>query len=190
MKMKLLLLFALLCVKGYAQEIQPDAVMSEAYWKLWNPEVQAKIDRDIEQNRKADAVCKLGTVPVGTEVKVEQLSHDFIFGAHIFNYNQLGTRERNEKYKELYGTLFNSATISFYWKKFEMQPNRPRLREEYWDTEAYWNGVEEPKKEPHWRRPSSDQVVRFCESKGIRLHGHTLIWGNRRWQHPEWLFEK
>ncbi len=165
-------------------------VMSEAYWKLWNPEVQSRIDRDIEQNRKADALCILKGVPKGTEVKVEQLSHDFIFGAHIFNFNQLGTKERNQKYKDLYGTLFNSATIAFYWKKFEMQPNRPRFREEYWDTEEYWNNVKEPKEEPHWRRPSTDQVVAFCESKGIRLHGHTLIWGNRKWQHPEWIFDQ
>ena len=164
-------------------------VMSEAYWKLWNSEVQTKIDNDIEKYRKADAILSLKGLPAGTAIKVEQISHDFIFGAHIFNFNQLGTTERNQKYKDLYGTLFNSATIAFYWKKFEMQPNRPRFKEEYWDTEAYWNGVEKPKEEPHWRRPSSDQVVAFCKSKGIRLHGHTMIWGNRKWQHPEWLFE-
>lgn len=171
----------------YAQE---EDMMSEAYRKLWNPEVQAKIDRDIDQNRKADAVLELKNLPKGADVKVEQISHDFIFGAHIFNFNQLGTTERNQKYKDLFGTLFNSATIAFYWKKFEMQPNRPRFKEEYWDTEAYWNGVKEPKKEPHWRRPASDPVVEFCESKGIRMHGHNMIWGNRNWQHPEWLFEQ
>jgi len=169
--------------------IMESGVMSEAYWKLWNPEVQARIDRDIDQNRKADAVLHLRDLPEGTEVKVEQISHDFIFGAHIFNFNQLGTTGRNQRYKDLFGTLFNSATIAFYWKTFEMQPNRPRFREEYWDTEAYWNSVPEPKKEPHWRRPAPDPVVEFCESKGIRLHGHTMIWGNRHWQHPEWLFD-
>ena len=66
-----------------------DAVMSEAYWKIWNPEVQAKIDADIEAHRKADAAWTL-QVKDGTEVKVEQVSHAFIFGAHIFNFNQLG----------------------------------------------------------------------------------------------------
>ena len=116
--------------KRLKAEQEENKVMSEAYWKLWNPEVQAKIDRDIDQNRKADAVFQLKGMPKGTEVKVEQLSHDFIFGAHIFNFNQLGTKERNQKYKDLYGTLFNSATIAFYWKKFEMQPNRLRFREE------------------------------------------------------------
>ncbi|MDD4017164.1 MAG: endo-1,4-beta-xylanase [Kiritimatiellae bacterium] len=181
-------LMGLMGLAAYGAE--PAGVMSEAYWKLWNPDVQARIDRDIEQNRKADAALKLAGVPAGTEVKVEQLSHDFVFGAHIFNFNQLGTAERNRKYKELYGTLFNSATIAFYWKKFEPEPGKPRFKEAEQDTEAYWNSVKEPKKEPHWRRPASDPVVAFCESKGIRLHGHTMIWGNRTWQHPEWIFER
>lgn len=167
-----------------------EKIMSEAYWNLWNPKVQAQIDKDIDANRKADAVLKLNDVQTGSEINVEQVSHDFIFGAHIFNYNQLGSIDRNTKYKELYGTIFNSATIAYYWKKFEMQPNRPRFYEEYWDTEAYWNNVKDPKNEPHWRRPSADQIVEFCKSKGIRLHGHTIIWGNRHWQHPEWLVDE
>ncbi len=165
-------------------------VMSEAYWKLWNPDVQARIDRDIEQNRKADGTFKLEGVPAGAEVRAEQVTHAFIFGAHIFNFNQLGTPERNQKYKDLYGTLFNSATIAFYWKKFEMEPGKPRFEEAEWDTEAYWNKAKGPQNEPHWRRPAADQIVAFCESKGIRLHGHTMIWGNRRWHHPEWVYER
>ena len=170
--------------------VEKSAVMSEAYWKIWNPEVQGKIDSDIEQNRKANATLELAGVPAGTDVKIEQLSHDFIFGAHIFNFHQLGTPERNRAYEALYGTLFNSATIAFYWKKFEMEPGKPRFLEDDWDTEAYWNRAKDPKNEPHWRRPSAEQVVAFCEGKGIRLHGHTMIWGNRKWQHPEWVFEK
>ncbi len=31
------------------------AAMSSEYWKLWNDDVQAKIDNDIETNRKANA---------------------------------------------------------------------------------------------------------------------------------------
>ena len=185
-----------LCLASFGQNAFPkyqkedkDHIMSEAYWKLWNPQVQAKIDADIEANRKADAVIELD-VPAGTEVTVEQVSHEFIFGAHIFNFNQLGTHERNERYKELYGTLFNSATIAFYWKTFEMEPDRLRFVTEYWDTEDFWNNCKDPKNQPHWRRPSTDQVVDFCESKGIRLHGHTIIWGNRTWQHPHWIIEK
>jgi len=169
---------------------EKDTVMSAAYWKLWNSKVQAKIDRDIEENRKADAVLHLKGLPPGTAITVKQVSHDFRFGAHIFNFNQLGSNELNAKYKELYGTLFNSATIPFYWKDFEMEPNRPRFREEYWDTEEYWNQVKEPKKEPHWRRPATDPIVEFCKSKNIHTHGHTIVWGNGRNHIPEWLFNQ
>lgn len=163
--------------------------MSESYWKIWNPQVQSRIDKDIENNRKADGELVLTDIAPGSEVRIEQLSHDFVFGAHIFNFNQLGKKEYNDRYKSVYGTLFNSATVAFYWGKFEMQPNRPRFVEEYWDTEEYWNNVKDPINEPHWRRPSPEPVIKFCESKGIRMHGHPLIWGSRRWHHPNWLVD-
>ncbi|MGI6572635.1 MAG: endo-1,4-beta-xylanase [Fermentimonas sp.] len=167
-----------------------EKIMSEAYWEIWNPEVQKKIDQDIEKHRKADVELTLTDYAPGTEVKIEQISHDFIFGAHIFNYNQLGKTEYNDRYKALYGTLFNSATVAFYWKTFEMEPDRPRFSEEYWDTEEYWNQVIEPELEPHWRRPATDPVVEFCESKKIRMHGHPIIWSAPEWHHPEWIFKQ
>lgn len=165
-------------------------VMSPAYWELWNPEVLAKIDQDIEKYRKADAVLNLEAVSEGTVVEVEQLCHDFVFGANIFNFNQLGSQAYNRKYKAVFGELFNSATIPFYWKNFELEANHPRFREEYRDTEEYWNKVEAPKLEPHWRRPATDPIVVFCEENGIRRHGHPMIWGIRTWHHPEWIFEQ
>lgn len=165
-------------------------VMNEAYWKLWNPEVQSKIDKDIDKFRKANAVVHIQDVAENSPIRVEQISHDFIFGSSVFNFDQLGTAERNKRYKELFGDLFNSATIPFYWKKFEMEPGRPRFKGEYWDTEKFWNSVEDPKVQPHWRRPAPDPIIEYYTGKGVRLHGHTLTWGNQRWQHPEWLYER
>lgn len=169
---------------------EQNRVMSPGYWERWNSEVQTKIDRDIEANRKADGFFKPGDVPAGAEVKVEQIKSEFIFGAHIFNYDQLGSDACNEAYKELYGTLFNSATIAFYWKQFELEEDKPRFRAEYRDSADFWNKCTDPKHQPHWRRPATDPVVEFCLNKGIRLHGHTLVWGNNRWQIPEWLMAK
>lgn len=163
--------------------------MTEGYWKLWNADVQSKIDRDIEKFRKANAEVNISNAEQGTIVHVEQISHDFVFGAHIFNYDQLGTHERNKRYKRLFGDLFNSATIAFYWKKFELENNRPRFKEEYWDSEEFWNNIKDPKSQPHWRRPSPEAVIDYCESVGVRMHGHPLIWGNRKWHHPEWLID-
>ena len=164
--------------------------MCEGYWKRWNDEVQTRIDKDIEANRKADAAIQLDKLAANTDVKVEQLSHDFIFGAHLFNFNQLGSDECNQKHQDLFGTLFNSGTIAFYWKKLELEEGKPRFAGEYRDTAEYWNTVTDPKNEPHWRRPATDPVVEFCERKGIRLHGHTLVWGNVKWHTPEWLMRK
>src|SRR5574344_1250565 len=64
-------------------------IMSQKYWDVWNADVQKKIDADIDANRKADAVVNVGQVKEGSEAAVEQMSHDFIFGAHIFNFDQL-----------------------------------------------------------------------------------------------------
>lgn len=165
------------------------SAMKEGYWKLWNDDVQKQIDQNIDKNRKANAVVQISNAASGTNVHVEQISHDFIFGAHIFNYDQLGTEERNKRYKNLFGDLFNSATIAFYWKKFEMQHDRPRFKEEYWDSEDFWNNSKDPKSQPHWRRPSPEAVIEFCERAGVRMHGHPIIWGNRKWHHPEWLID-
>lgn len=164
-------------------------VMSLKYWDHWNPEVQARIDNDIEQNRKADAEITLPDFAKKSKVKIELISHDFKFGAHIFNFNQLGKKEYNDRYKKLYGTLFNQATIPFYWKEFEPEQGKPRFATEYRDTEEFWNKCTDPYDQPHWRRPSTDQLVAFCKEKGIRIHGHVLTWGSRRWQHPEWLLD-
>ena len=156
-----------------------NGVMSPKYWELWNDDIQKKIDADIEKYRKADACVQVGKIKDGTQVSVEQISHDFKFGAHIFNYNQLGDKTLNAKYKSLYGTLFNSATVAFYWNKFEIQANRPRFKSEYWDSQEYWENSENPKAEFHWRRPPTDEVIDYCKSRGVRVHGHAIVWGSR-----------
>lgn len=163
--------------------------MSCAYRDLWNDDLQAEIDENIEKNRKADGVFSPG-VPAGTRVKAEQLRHEFIFGAHIFNFNQLGTDERNEKYKALYGTLFNSATTAFYWQPFEPEQGRMRFETTELDTADFWNSCKDPKLQFHWRRPSTDQIVDFCEEKHIRCHGHPLVWGNSTWHYPRWILNR
>ena len=147
-------------------------VMSDAYLKFWNPEVQAKIDQDINQNRKADAVCHLIGVKKGTEVKIEQIEHQFLFGGNIFLFGDLGSPEKNKKYADTYGDLFNAATIAFYWKTLEQQQGKPR----YAAGSSY-----------EYRRPATDPVVAYCQSRGINMNGHAIIYGMRTWGHPEWM---
>jgi len=146
--------------------------MSDAYLKFWSPEVQSRIDREIDQNRKADAVCYLKDVPEGTEVKVEQISHRFLFGGNIFLFGDLKTPEKNKKYEETFGTLFNAATVPFYWKTLEPEKGKPR-----YEAESPYE----------YRRPATDPVIEFCALKGINMNGHAIIYGMRKWGHPEWM---
>ena len=188
-------IFAVVAVSSQAQMQFPRShaedtkgYMSEAYWKIWNAEEQARIDADIEKYRKADGELVIENLGRKRDVKIEQVEHEFIFGAHIFNFNQLGKKEYNDRYKELYGTLFNRATVPFYWKELELEQGKPRFATEQRDPEEFWNNCKDPYDQPHWRRPSTDQLVEFCEQKGIQMHGHVLVWGNRKFQRPSWYF--
>lgn len=185
--MKPLMIAAVLPALAFAG---PDrSLMSEAYWTIWNDAEQARIDSDIEKNRKADGVFDVGA-PDGARVRVEQLTHAFRFGAHIFNFNQLGRTEYNDAYKASYGAggLFNQATVSFYWIDHEPTPGAFRFGGDYSDSERYWNSLsrEEALRERYWRRPAPGPVIDFLKSKDVAIHGHILIWGNAK---PYWIYD-
>lgn len=163
------------------------SIMSDGYWSIWNDEEQDRIDQDIETYRKADAVFKTGKIKIGTTVKVEQVSSEFIFGASAFNWNQLGSKKANARYRDLFGTLFNRATIPFYWSSFERKPGLSRFEETMIDTEYWWTWkCKAPNYQPHWRRPCTDPIVEWCNSHGVHVHGHPLVWGNRK-TYPLWM---
>ena len=169
------------------------AAMSDAYWAVWNAEEQAKIDADIERNRKADftVTAGLGTgLPAGAVVEVEQLDHDFRFGAHIFNFDQLGDDEQNAAYKASYGAggLFNQATVPFYWSTYEPVPGRRRAGGDYEDTAEFWSALGSDRAVQHrfWRRPSPGPVIDFLKAKDVKIHGHVLVWGSAK---PYWIYD-
>ena len=157
---------SLMAVSASAQGV------SDKYRAIWGDSVQMSIDRQIEKNRKADAVIRLKDAAVGTEVKVEQTSHEFIFGSNIFLYGQLDSPEKNRAYEATFGELFNSATLPFYWKTLEPVKGQPR----YAADSPY-----------EYRRPATDPIVDFCEQKGLHMKGHAMIYGIRSWGHPTWM---
>ncbi|MDO4585258.1 MAG: endo-1,4-beta-xylanase [Planctomycetia bacterium] len=167
----LFLAFWSLAFSAFAMEL-PREVMSEKYWAFWNDDVQKKIDADIEKNRKADAVLTLSNVRKNSKIDVQQISHDFQFGSNIFLFGQLGSEEKNKAYEAAFGELFNAATVAFYWKTLEPEPGKIRFAAD---------------SEYSYRRPPTDPVVAFCESRGLNIHGHAIIYGIRRWGHPEWM---
>lgn len=162
----------LLIIPSFLFAQQKEDVMSEAYRRIWNDTVQSQIDRNIELYRKADAVLTLNDIKPGSEVGIEQISHTFLFGSNIFLFGQFDTPEKNKRYEDAFGELFNAATIPFYWKTLEPVKGKPR----YEKGSSY-----------EYRRPPTDPVVEFCESKGINMNGHAIIYGMRRWGHPEWM---
>jgi len=149
-------------------------VMSKAYRDIWNAEVQAQMDRDIERYRKADATVELHGAKPGTNVQIEQISHSFLFGGNIFLFGDFKTPEQNRQYENTFGDLFNAATVPFYWKTLEPIQGNPRFEA----GSAY-----------EYRRPPPDPVVEFCMSKNINMNGHAIIYGSRQWGHPEWMPE-
>ena len=156
-----------------AMALAEEVPVSEKYQKIWNdPAVEKRIADGIRSNRMAEATLRLNSIKAGTEITVEQASHAFLFGGNIFLFGDLKTPEKNKRYQDTFGTLFNAATVAFYWKTLEKEQGKPRFTED----SSY-----------EYRRPPTDPVVSFCESRGINMNGHAIIYGMRRWGHPEWM---
>ncbi|MDD4869815.1 MAG: endo-1,4-beta-xylanase [Kiritimatiellae bacterium] len=149
--------------------------VSAGYLKFWDePAVQTRITEDIRSNRMAEARLNLPSVKPDSDVTIEQTGHQFLFGGNIFLFGDLKTSEKNKRYEETFGTLFNAATVPFYWKTLEPEQGKPRFTAD----SSY-----------EYRRPPTDPVVAFCESRGVNMNGHAIIYGMRRWGHPVWMPE-
>ncbi len=170
-KLSFLILVCLIYSSGGFSQGSGD-VMSEKYRDIWNQEVQNNINAEIEKNRKANAVLTFENLPREAEIEVEQISHHFLFGGNIFLFGDCGSPEKNGRYEETFGELFNAATVPFYWKTLEPVKGQPR----YEAGSSY-----------EYRRPPTDPIIDFCESKGINMNGHAIIYGLPRWGHPVWM---
>lgn len=187
-----------LALVAYAGFEVDRSVMGEKYWKIWSDEEQAKIDADIERNRKAYCKVKVGdkeTVPAGTEILIEQISHAFRFGAHAFRIGRQATDEINRRYEKNFAHLFNQATISFYWREFEPAPGNCHFHTCAGDLEAAFTSGIRDAMDPRSRylaspSRSTDQFLEFAKHHGMIVHGHPLVWGSEEWAVPFWLYEQ
>ena len=146
------------------------SVMGEKYWAVWTDDALDEIEADIEANRKADGVFAVGARP-GTVVEVEQLRHEFRFGAMGFKINSFATDAENEKYEELFCRLFNQVTIPFYWRTFERYPGVDRFSSSEFGR-------------------STEQHLEFARAHGMTVHGHPLCWGDEQYMTPFWLYSQ
>ena len=152
----------------------------EAYRRLWNAAVNAGIDERIERYRKADATVE--GLSAGAEVRIEQVSHDFQFGSHIFNFDQLGRDDWNAQYRATFTNLWNAATVSFYWDRMEVKEGEIRYAAGPHDTAEFWKSVKDESAKDKWekyaeyRRPAPDPVLDFLDANGVSAHGHLMIY--------------
>lgn len=151
------------------------AEVPEAYRKLWNdPDVVSRISQDTERYRKADAIVEVvdaqGRAISGVKVQIEQQTHEFLFGCNLFVLDQLKTPELNGKYEKAFTSLFNFATLPFYWGDLEPQQGKPR----YAEGSAYI-----------WRRPPPDRLLQWCKTRGITPKGHALLYAKNKFM-PDW----
>ena len=134
---------------------------------------EKRISDGIEQNRKGDFkirfIDKEGNPLKNTEVKFNQKSHEFKFGAHIFMLDEFETEEDNKKFREIFKEYFNLATVPFYWNALEPNEGKPRFKK---DSKKIY------------RRPSPDLCLEYCEENGIDAKLHCLVYDKFI---PDWL---
>lgn len=128
---------------------------------------------NIEKYRKGDikiSVRDKDGNPISCDnMKIKQISHEFKFGANIFMLDEMETEDKNQAYKDYFKSVFNMATLPFYWNSLEEE--RGKLR---FDKDS-------PK---FYRRPPIDLCMEFCEKNGIEPREHALAYEHH---FPAWL---
>lgn len=139
-----------------------------------HPELMNKqVPENIEKHRKG--WCKIrvtdakGNVVKNQKVRVNQLSHDFKFGAHIFMLDEFEKAEDNKKFREIFKEYFNLATVPFYWDGLEPEQGKPRF---------------DKNSKKVYRRPSPELCLEYCEENGIDAKLHCLVYDKFI---PSWL---
>jgi GH35 family endo-1,4-beta-xylanase len=130
-------------------------------------QLEQRITHGIEANRKANASLKLttqdGKPMANATVRIEQIGHDYLFGANSFMYGGHKTDEQNAQWEQMYTDVFNSTVVGLFWSAYEPQEGVYR----------YASGSE-----PMYRRPPVDDVLAWCTKHNMTPKGHNLLWAN------------
>ena len=101
----------------------------------------------------------------GVDVTVEQTRHAFTFGNIGFDFVPIANGEPDpigtEHLADLYRDVFNTATLPFYWGRFEPERGAP-------DTARL------------------QTTARWLRDRGLALKGHPLVWHTVQ---PDWLLD-
>jgi endo-1,4-beta-xylanase len=143
------------------------------FYKLWqDPQLEKRIEEGIRNNRMGFATLQFfdnkGTPLTNVEIDLEQIRHEFLFGANIFMLGGFPTARQNKQFESAFTSIFNYATVPFYWSDLEPVQDKPRFAKD---------------SPPIYRRPPPDAVVEFCQKNGLEMKGHPLVW--HQW-YPKW----
>lgn len=133
-------------------------------------ELLAGAENRIKRIRMAEVALRLedekGTaLPAGTEIRLEQTRHAFLFGGILnpllremaFNERPF-SEEHALLFRKRFMELFNFGTIPFYWKRYEPEAGNTK-------------------------EASRKELARWCRENGIRAKGHVLLWTHE----PAWV---
>ena len=155
-----------------ADTVNPE-IMGDSYLKLWSPELQTRINENIDMNRKGEVTVDIidhNGLPIeGAVLGVQQETHAFLFGCNAFVLGQLGSSIKNDQYEKIFTRIFNFATVPVYWSATEPQRGKTR----------YSEGGEDI-----WRRPPADRFIPFGKKYNLTLKAHPLLWHEHN---PNWL---
>ena len=131
------------------------------------------IYQNIEKYRKGDMTISVvdenGNAVPNAKIKINQIKHEFKFGANLFMLDELENDKKNQLYKNYFKNAFNMATLPFYWGSIE--PEKGKLR---YDKNS----------EKYYRRPPIDLCMEYCEENKIEPREHALAYEHL---FPNWL---
>ncbi len=131
--------------------------------------IYPNIEKYRKGNMSISIVDENGNIVPNAKIKINQITHEFKFGANLFMLDELETKEKNQLYKDYFKNIFNMATLPFYWSSVE--PERGKLR---YDKNS----------EKYYRRPPIDLCIEYCEENGIEPREHGLAYDQT---FPLWL---
>jgi endo-1,4-beta-xylanase len=116
-------------------------------------EAPSDLDAAIAKHRQGELIVE---APPGTEVNIEQLRHEFWFGAALANQAFEGHMppEDRAKYLEIFLTNFNAAVTENALKWHSMEPQRGQVNYQ-----------------------TVDAILDWTHQHQIPLRGHNIYWG-------------
>jgi GH35 family endo-1,4-beta-xylanase len=122
------------------------------------------INENIAKHRKGTLIIQAKR---GDKIEVEQLSHEFWFGAAISNGFGTGSMPESDRkqYEEKFLLNFNSAVTENAVKWGSMEPNKGQVN-----------------------YAAVDGILNWCEQHQIPLRAHNLFWGIPKFVQP-WVKE-